>query len=116
MRLERKRVRTERWYSVGWSPVLKKYVLSTAVGYLAVYERFFEITEGEYLSSYIDPQGLDELANMLFRSADRSSRFICSQRKQENDEAQNELCRQLNDDSREYYSEHPEAENEFERF
>ena len=48
MRLTDLRVRTDKWYMVGFSPVLEKYVLAITVGWLANYERYYEISRGEY--------------------------------------------------------------------
>lgn len=116
MRLENRRVRTEKWYTAGHSPVLDKYVLAITVGWLANYERYYEISREEYESTYDDAAALDGLAEELFKAVNKSERFICSEKENENTPEQNELAVKLLKEKNEYYSTHPEAMKEFVRY
>lgn len=116
MRLEKRRVRTERWYTIGYSLVLGGYVLAVTVGWLGNYDRYYSVSEEEYLLGYSAPEKLDELADSLFRAANSSDRFICSEKADENTNVQNELAQRLVKDKNDYYEKHPEAITDFERF
>ena len=116
LRLEKRRVRTDKWYSVGYSPVLEKYVMCVAAGWLAVYDRYYAVAEGEYLLSFTEPEKLDTLADSLYKAVNKSERFICSERAAENTPAQNDLCEELLKDKNDYYKKYPEMMREFERF
>ena len=56
MKLENEKVRSEKYYSVGYSSILNKYMLSEVITWIAWYERYYEISEEEYNSF-----GSDEL-------------------------------------------------------
>ena len=116
LRLEKKRVRTDKWYSVGYSPVLEKYVMSVAVEWIAVYNRYYFISEDEYLLSFTEPEKLDTLADSLYKAVNKSDRFICSEKAAENTPAQNDLCEELLKDKNNYYKKYPDSVWDFERF
>ena len=116
MRLTDRRVRTEKWYTVGFSPVLEKYVLEIIVGWYVVYERYYEISREEYEQTLTEPEALDKLAEELFRAVNKSSRFICSGKTDENTDEQSALAEKLFKEKNEFYSAHPEAVKDFVRY
>ena len=116
MRLTERRVRTKKWYTVGFSPVLEKYVLALTVGWLGNYERYYEISREEYEQTLTVPDALDKLAEELFRAVNKSSRFICSGKTDENTEQQSALAQRLFKEKNEFYSAHPEAVTDFVRY
>lgn len=116
MRLTDRRVRTDKWYTVGWSPVLEKYVLAITVGWLANYERYYEISREEYEQMLTEPQALDESAQQLFAAVNNSERFICSEKSDENTAEQNAIAVKLLKEKNDYYSAHPEAVKDFVRY
>lgn len=116
MRLTDLRVRTDKWYMVGFSPVLEKYVLALTVGWLGNYERYYEISREEYEQTLTVPDALDKLAEELFRAVNKSSRFICSGKTDENTDEQNALAEKLFKEKNEFYSAHPEAVKDFVRY
>lgn len=116
MRLTDRRVRIDKWYTVGRSPVLERYVLAITVGWLGNYERYYEISREEYEQTLTDPEALDELAEELFRAVNKSSRFICSEKTDENTGEQNALAEMLLKEKNEFYSAHPEAVKDFVRY
>ena len=116
MRLTERRVRTDKWYTVGFSPVLEKYVLAVTVGWLAVYDRYYEISREEYEQTFAKPDALDKLAEELFKAVNKSERFICSGKTNENTDEQNALAERLLKEKNDYYSTHPEAVKEFVRY
>ena len=82
MKLENEKVNREKYYFVGYSPELGKYVLAIVVTWVAWYERYYEITEEEY-NSFGSPE-LDKLADELLNKQIFSDRFLFSERKEEN--------------------------------
>lgn len=116
MRLTDRRVRTDKWYTVGWSPVLEKYVLALTVGWLGNYERYYEISREEYEQTLTVPDALDKLAEELFRAVNKSSRFICSGKTDENTDEQSALAQRLFKEKNEFYSAHSEAVTDFVRY
>jgi hypothetical protein len=116
MRLTDRRVRTDKWYTVGFSPVLEKYILAVTVGWYGYYDRYYEISREEYERTLTEPEALDKLAEELFRAVNKSERFICSDKADENSPVQNELAVKLLAEKNEYYSTHPEAVKDFVRY
>ena len=81
--IENEKVRTEKMYSVGYSPRLNTYVMVIVITWVAWYNQYFEITEEEYNSF-----GSDELDNLAqtFLSNGKRERFLFSDKKEENTE------------------------------
>lgn len=84
MRLDNEKVRTEKLYRVGYLAPIDKYVLASVVTWVVWYDRFFEITEEEYLLFESDISKLDALAKELGEQGERSERFLFSDKKEEN--------------------------------
>lgn len=78
-------------YSIGYSPSLDKYILSSIVCWIAWYNRFFEISKEEYDLYKTDLKQLDRIALECHEQGTASKRFICSQKEEENTPAQLEL-------------------------
>ena len=46
--LECQKTRSSKYYCIGYSKTLQKYILSSVVKWIAWYNRYFEISEEEY--------------------------------------------------------------------
>ena len=84
MRLEKEKVRSDKYYRIGYVACLGKYVLANVVCWIAWYDRFYEISEDEYLLYKTDLPSLDALANELYGCGERSERFLFSEKNAEN--------------------------------
>ena len=93
MRLVNEKVSRDKYYFVGYSPELDKYVLACAVTRIAWYNRYYEISEEEYLS--FGTAGADELADALYKQSCDSERFLFSEKKEENSQKQLELRQRI---------------------
>lgn len=91
MNLDNEKVRPEKWYRVGYIARIDKYVLATVVPWIVLYDRFFEITESEYLLFESDLPRLDTLAKELSELGEFSERFLFSDKIEENSPEQSEL-------------------------
>ena len=84
IKLEDEKVNREKYYSVGYSPELKKYILVDVVTWIAWYSRYFEITEDEY--SLFGTEVLDNIADTLHKEGKSSGRFLFSDKAEERNE------------------------------
>ena len=75
--LERIKVRTNKYYSVGWSKGLQKYVMEICIPYISYYNDYYEITEEEY--NKFGTKELDDLCSSLINQTSSSPRFLYSQ-------------------------------------
>ena len=89
--LEEIKVNKDKYYKVGYSPYLKQYVLAITITWIAWYERYYSISEGEYKWFDNDIDKLNHLANELYHLGISSSRFIFSEMSAENDSSQMKL-------------------------
>ena len=89
MKLENEKVNRNKYYFVGYSPELNKYVLACTITRIAWYNRYYEISKEEY--DLFGSAELDELADTLYRQGTDSERFLFSEKKEENDQKQPEL-------------------------
>lgn len=78
MKLEKKKVRSEKYYSVGYSSGLNKFVLACVITWIAWYNRYYEISEKEY--NMFGSDELDELADCLYKQGCNSDRFLFSEK------------------------------------
>lgn len=76
------KVRSEKYYSVGYNSKLNKYMLAVVVTWIAWYERYFEITEEEY--NMFGSDELDAIADSCHRGGPGSQRFLFSVKNEEN--------------------------------
>lgn len=90
MHLEKEKIRTDKWYRIGYIACLDKYVLASPVGWAVFYDRFFEISE-EYLLYKTDLPRLDALAEELHDNGECSERFMFSEKNEENTSEQAQL-------------------------
>lgn len=81
-----KKVRTEKYYCVGYCPILNKYILACVITWIAWYNRYYEITKEEYDSFGSDD--LDSLAEELYKQGTSSERFLFSDKKEDNNQTQ----------------------------
>lgn len=86
IKLENEKVNKEKYYSVGYSLELKKYILVDVVTWIAWYNRYFEITEDEYNS--FGTIELDNIADLLHKEGNNSGRFLFSDKIEENNDEQ----------------------------
>ena len=86
LKLEYEKINEEKYYSVGYSSNLKKYILVDVVTWIAWYNRYFEITEEEYRSFGTDV--LDKIADQVRKEGIVSNRFLFSDKIEENNEDQ----------------------------
>ncbi len=86
IKLENEKVNKEKYYSVGYSLELKKYILVDVVTWVAWYNRYFEITEEEYNS--FGTVALDSVADLIHKEGKSSRRFLFSDKTEENNEEQ----------------------------
>ena len=86
IKLENEKVNKEKYYSVGYSVELKKYILVDVVTWIAWYNRYFEITEDEYNS--FGTIELDNIADLLHKEGNNSGRFLFSDKIEENNDEQ----------------------------
>ena len=89
MQLENEKINRDKYYSIGYSPELDKYVLACVVTWIAWYKRYYEISEEEYNS--FGSAKLDEIADTLYKQGCNSERFLFSEKKEENNQKQLEL-------------------------
>ncbi len=89
MLIENEKFNREKYYFVGYSPALQKYILACTVTWIAWYNRYYEISEKEYNS--FGSAELDDLADKLYKQGCDSERFIFSEKKEENDQKQLDL-------------------------
>lgn len=64
--LEKFKVNKNNYYKVGYIPYLKQYVLAITITWIAWYERYYSISEGEYKWFDNDIDKLNHLANELY--------------------------------------------------
>lgn len=83
------RVRSEKYYSVGYNSKIKKYLLADVIPWIAWYERYFEISEYEY--EMFGSDELDSIAERVHEEGITSARFLFSVKNEENTEAQLEM-------------------------
>lgn len=89
MQLENEKVNREKYYFIGYSPDLDKFVLACTITWTAWYNRYYEISEEEYRS--FGSAELDKLADTLFKQGSNSERFLFSEKKEENNQKQLDL-------------------------
>lgn len=89
MDTDTQKVRSEKYYSIGYNSKLGKYMLADVVTWIAWYERYFEITEEEYYMFGSDE--LDAIAESVHKEGTASQRFLFSAKSEENTEKQLKL-------------------------
>ena len=91
LKMEQVKVRNEKYYSVGYSPKLNKYILANTIPYIMYYEQYYEITKEEY--DMFGTKELDDLANSFLNSGTNSDRFLFSGMDKENNEQQKQTSK-----------------------
>ena len=86
---ETKKVRSEKYYLVGYNSKIGKLMLADVISWIAWYERYFEISKEEY--EMFGSDGLDALAERLHKEGTASERFLFSEKNVENTSAQLQL-------------------------
>lgn len=83
------KIRSNRYYSVGYCPKINKYILVNVVTWIIWYNQYYEISKEEYNS--FGSTALDELADTLYRDGYKSKRFLFSDKQDENNTSQTAL-------------------------
>ena len=86
---ETERIRSEKYYFVGYNSKIDKYLLADVVAWVAWYERYFEISKDEY--EMFGSDELDALAERLHKEGTSSDRFLFSVKNEENTSMQLEM-------------------------
>ncbi|MBR6402280.1 MAG: ABC transporter ATP-binding protein [Eubacterium sp.] len=86
---ETKRIRSEKYYSVGYNSEINKYLLADVIAWVAWYERYFEISKDEY--EMFGSDELDAIAERLHKEGTSSDRFLFSIKDAENTSVQLEM-------------------------
>lgn len=84
MKLEKEKVRSEKYYRIGYISIVDKYILANVVPWIAWYDRYYEITKEEYDLFELDIESLDNLAEKLYKCGVNSEHFLFSEKKEEN--------------------------------
>lgn len=82
------KTRTKKLYGIRYSEMLKQYILFTIVCDISLYKRFYSISEKEY---YYSTKKLDKIANQCKELKFFSFRYLCSEKREENNEYQKEI-------------------------
>ena len=93
MRFEKEIVNSQKLYSIGYCSRLDKYILSEVVTWVAWYNRYYEITEDEY--NFYGTYEFEELVASIRKEGTASSRFLFSDKKEENNPEQDYLRNNL---------------------
>ena len=80
--IDTEKVRSEKYYAIGYNSNLNKYVLADVITWVAWYERYFEITEEEY--NMFGSDELDVIAERFHKEGTGSQRFLFSVKNEEN--------------------------------
>ena len=83
------KVRSEKYYSVGYNSKIRKYLLADAITWVAWYERYFEISKEEY--EMFGFEELDAIAEVLHKEGTKAPRFLFSDKNEENTAVQLEM-------------------------
>ncbi|MBQ7265579.1 MAG: ABC transporter ATP-binding protein [Firmicutes bacterium] len=83
------KVRSEKYYSVGYNSKIGKYLLADIIAWVAWYERYFEISKEEY--EMFGTEELDAIAEVLHKEGTKSPRFLFSVKNEENTAVQLEM-------------------------
>ena len=84
-----KRVRSEKYYSVGYNSKIDKFMLADVIAWVAWYERYFEISEDEY--EMFGSDELDAIAERFHKEGAASDHFLFSVKNEENTSKQLEM-------------------------
>ena len=87
MKLENEKVRSDKYYRIGYHSGTGKYILASVVTWIAWYDRYYEISKDEYDLFENDIEALDTLADKLNQSGIYSERFLFSDKKEDNTDA-----------------------------
>ena len=93
--LEDIKVNKDKYYTVGYCPYLKQYMLAITITWVAWYERYYSISEDEYKWFDSDIDKLNHLVDELYHSGVSNSRFMFSERNIENNSFQTKLINKV---------------------
>ena len=102
MVLLKEKVRSEKFYSIEYSTSMKKYLLASLVQDKVLYSRYFEITEKEYNYHKKKLKKLDEIALQCAEQGISSTRYLCSDKSEENSHDQQRIWDRLLGESAAY--------------
>ena len=87
--LEKEKVNHSKYYAVGFSKGLQKYVMKITITWISWYNDYYEITEEEY--NKFGTKELDDLCDSLVNQTSSSPRFLYSERSGVDEEIKKKL-------------------------
>lgn len=84
MKLIAEKIRKDGFYSVGFHPFIKQYIMDVTICHWFWYERYYLICEEEYEWFDSAIQKLDNLADDCYKQGVKHPRFYCSELMKEN--------------------------------
>lgn len=84
MELLNEKIRNDGFYSVGFNPFVKQYIMIVTICHRFCFERYYLISKEEYEWFDSAIQKLDDLAHECYRQGIEHPRFYCSELKCEN--------------------------------
>ena len=91
MKLENKKVNSKKLYSIGYCGNLNKYILECVVPGSVWYNRYYEISEEEFVKYDTNSYELDALVDSIRNNSYNSDIFLFSDMMRENTKEQAEL-------------------------
>lgn len=84
MELLNEKIRNDGFYSVGFNPLVKQYIMIVIICHWFWFERYYLISKEEYEWFDSAIQKLDDLAHDCYRQGVEHPQFYCSELKCEN--------------------------------
>jgi len=89
IKLENEKIRSEKYYSVGFDKENNRYLLSVVITWVAWFKRYYLISNEEYDWYDTNLWKLDLLAEECYNDKTSSERFVYSEREDENKNTHN---------------------------
>lgn len=83
LKLDKKIVRSDQYYSIGYSERFGCYVLANVETWIGWYEMWYRISEEEYNMAVENNSALDELALECHKAGRSHERYIDDERKKD---------------------------------
>ncbi len=93
MKLISQKINQQYYFSVGYDPISKSYMLVQVVTYMGYYDRYFKISKDEYKWFEYDMEKLIALNQECYVQNTRHPKFFFSQYPSENTPKQNEVLK-----------------------
>lgn len=93
--LSEQKFRRKKLYFIGYSPSLDKYILATLMLDIWNYKRYYVLSHKEYRMYMNNIKALDKIAWNYRKQGISHSRYLCSEKVEENTEKQQEIYSRL---------------------